>query len=945
MRVESIQTLTGPNIYSYKPVLLMKLDLEELAGAESCAIAEFNERLLQLLPGLHKHHCARGHAGGFVERLNEGTYFGHIVEHIAIELSQLAGIPTNFGKTRSTGREGVYNVVVGYSAEHAMRHLVTAAVEIVEALRRGEEYPLAECIAEAKSIAVRTELGPSTAAIVAAATRRGIPCTRIGTDSMVQLGYGVNRRLIRAALTDRTSAIAVDIASDKELTKRMLADAAIPVPRGEVVRSEREACAALERIGPPVVVKPLDGRQGKGVSLNLETAEQVAEAFRIARRESEDVLVEELIAGRNCRVLVVDGAVVAASERLPAHVIGDGTSTIEELIARANSDPRRGEGHEKPLTKIVADPIVHAHLGKCGLTLTCVPPFGAIVPLREGINISTGGTARDITDIIHPDVARICERAARIIGLEICGIDIVMNDISRPLAHGEGAIIEVNASPGLRMHLHPAEGAARSVGDAIVDLLFPAGGNGRIPIVSITGTNGKTTVTRLIANMLMNTGLTVGMTTTDGIYINNECIQEGDTTGPQSSRTILSDPTVEAAVLETARGGIVRRGLGYDWSDIAVMTNIQPDHFGQDGIEDLEDLLYIKSLVAERVREGGTLVLNADDTHLSQLMEVDRLKRVKRNVIYFSLYHDHPLITRHVEQGGTAYVLDDAGTIIEMTKGASRPIIGAASIPLTMRGRAEYQIRNAMAAIAAARTYGIPIGRVAESLATFRSGSHNPGRSNLYRIPSSGAHVMLDYGHNPEAFKAICSMAANWRGRVTGVIAVPGDRDNGLVIESGRIAARGFHKLIVKEDADLRGRKRGEIATLLCHAVQEEVPDRECIGILDEHEAVAYAISRLRRDEIAVIFYEKLEPILEVLAAQGAVPVDAIEGLNGADRNGDHEAHTIVAVHEHRNGNGAGESFRNVARTGQTLDTHAHVMTTNGHSHSDHGRTRPSLNR
>jgi len=620
MKIEGIRTLAGPNVYTHRPALLMRLDLGVLAGRESREFEGFDERLLAALPGLPEHHCSKGCAGGFVERLREGTYFGHVVEHVALELTGLAGIGVTHGKTRVEAEPNLYNIVVEYKAEQATRHLLETAVALVWALVRGETFPVEEKVKEARRIAARTELGPSTRAIVDAAARRRIPWARVGTGSIVQLGWGVQRRFVQAAVSEQTSAVAVELASDKNLTKLVLEQAAIPVPRGQVVETEDEALAAFRHLGPPVVVKPLDGRQGSGVSLNLSTAEEVREAFHLARDFSSSVLVEELLDGRNYRVLVVGGEVVAASERLPCHVTGDGTRSIAELIEVANRDPLRGEGHEKPLTKIVVDGIVLAHLRKRGLTLADVPGAGEFVTLRDGSNLSTGGVARDVTDEVHPTVGDLCVRAARAVGLDICGVDLVVPDISAPFEQGRGGVIELNASPGLRMHHHPSEGRARDAGGKIVEMLFPEG-DGRVPLISVTGTNGKTTVTRMAGHVLASTGLTVGVTTTDGIWVGGRQVAQGDTTGPHSARTVLSDPTVQAAVLETARGGIARRGLGYDWSDVGVITNIQPDHFGQDGIRSLEDLVYIKSLVAERVCDGGTPVLNADDEQLVRLAD------------------------------------------------------------------------------------------------------------------------------------------------------------------------------------------------------------------------------------------------------------------------------------------------------------------------------------
>jgi cyanophycin synthetase len=644
MRVDKIRTLSGPNIYNHKPVLVMRLHLGSLAETESSAVPGFNERLTALLPGVREHGCSKGRPGGFIERLVCGTYFGHIVEHVALELSELAGVPVYYGKTLYADEPGYYNVVVAYKAERGMRFLLGVAVELVEALIKNDSYPLEEKLVEARRLIARTELGPSTRAIVEAAQKRGIPTFRVNSDSLVQLGYGKNRKFIQAAMTDRTSGIAVEIAGDKELTKTILEQADLPVPRGHIVETADEAVSAMLNLGAPVVVKPMDGHQGKGVSLNLATAAEVSEAFLIAKEYSHDVLGDY-------RVLVVNGKLVAASERLPCHVMGDGTRTLSELIEGANRDPLRGDGHDKALTKIVVDQVMLCCLRKRNLSLEYVPLKGERVFLRETGNLSTGGTATDVTDIVHPEVKLQCERAARVVGLDICGLDLVAADISQPLQKGNG-FIEANAAPGLRMHTQPTQGQSRDVGGAIIDMLYPQGADGRIPVISITGTNGKTTVTRMIHHILREMNWCVGMTTTDGIHIGGEIVSRGDTTGPHSARVVLSDPTVEVAVLETARGGIMRRGLGYDWSDIAVITNIREDHIGQDGIHDIEDLVHIKSLIAERVREGGTLILNADDEQCVRLIENSRVRRVNKQFVYFSLNDNHLLIRKYLDIGG-----------------------------------------------------------------------------------------------------------------------------------------------------------------------------------------------------------------------------------------------------------------------------------------------------
>jgi cyanophycin synthetase len=882
MRIEAIRTLAGPNVYSHQPVLIMRLNLEGMTDTQSREIPGFNERLIDLLPGLREHHCSREKRGGFVERLLEGTYLAHIVEHVALELSEGAGISVGFGRARYAGATGSYNVIVAYKSEQGMRRLLRTAVELVEALIKGAKFSLEEHLIAVREIVSDTELGPSTRSIVDAATRRGVPWLRIGEDSFVQLGYGKNRRFIQAAMCDKTSAVAVETAGDKEFTKVLLRQVSIPVPRGEVVRTEEDAVEALDHIGVPVVVKPLDGRQGLGVSLNISTPEQMKQAFAVAREFSEKVLVEELFVGNNYRVLVIGGQMVAASERTPAHVVGDGNHTIAELIEIANKDPMRGEGHEKPLTQIRIDEIMMAYLRKAGLSLSNVPPRVETVLLRESINLSTGGTAKDVTDIVHEEVREICERAARVVGMDICGVDLVTRDISAPVEQSGqgkpgGGIIELNAAPGLRMHLYPSEGKARDVGGAIIEMIYPGGGDGRIPIFSITGTNGKTTVTRMIGHVLAQTGQTVGMTTTDGIYVGKRQIAEGDTTGPHSARTVLSDPAVEVAVLETARGGIVRRGLGYDWSDISVMTNIGPDHIGQDGIESIEDLVYIKSLIAERVREGGTLVLNADDHHLARLMETPRVSKLKKRVVYFSLHENNPLIARHIAAGDTAYFLRD-NLIIEVRDGIEFPVLRVSDIPCTMDGTAEFQISNLLAATAACRAYEVSSAHLRNSLRSFNS-NDNPGRANLYKVKSG--YVMVDYGHNPDAFAAVCRMAARWNDRrVTGIIGVPGDRDDSVIKQAGQVAARGFHRVIIKEDDDLRGREKGAVAKLLCQAVNDESPDTECHIALDEVEALRSEIDGMQDGQVIVVFYDTLGPMMKLLESVGATPVSAISEVS-----------------------------------------------------------------
>jgi cyanophycin synthetase len=789
---------------------------------------------------------------------------------VALELSDAAGIPVNHGKTRSAGAEHLYDVVVEYTAERGMRFLLETAVELVDAIVAGEPFPLEERLDEARRIVGRTELGPSTRAITAAAERRGIPWRRLDGASLVQLGQGVHRKHIAAAISDRTRQIAVDIVANKELTKQLLDAAAIPVPRGEVVGTEAEATAAAGQLTPPLVVKPLDGRQGLAVSLNLTSAEEVARAFRLAREVSPSVLVEEMLCGRDYRVLVVGGRVVAAAERLPAHVTGDGRRTIAELVEIANRDPRRGEGHERPLTRIEICPIVLASLERRGLTVDSVPSVGETVVLRECSNLSKGGTARDVTDTVHPSVARTCERAARVVGLDVCGVDLIADDVSQPLAPGRNGVVELNAAPGLRMHLSPSEGEPRDVGAAILETLYPEGAPSRIPIVAITGTNGKTTTTRMIAHALAGSGRTVGMATTDGVFVGGERVAEGDLTGPFAANLVLSDPTVEAAVLETARGGIVRRGLGWDWCDVAVLTNVQADHVGQDGIESVDDLLWVKSLVAERVREGGTLVLNADDERLAALAEAPRVARVPKRVVYFSLRDSSVVVHRHLSRGGTAFFVRD-GVIVEAEGDTEHAVAAVAAIPATLGGLAEFHAANALAAVAACRALGVAREAVAGALAAFEHNAHNAGRTNLYRV--GVGYVLVDYGHNADGYRAICRMTARFAGRpTTGIVTLPGDRTDDALVETARVAAHGFERIVVSEDADLRGRAPGELPRLVAEAIRDERPEVDCRIVGDEAEALDEVLGTMRPGELVVVFYEKLEPIRRVLARHGARP-------------------------------------------------------------------------
>jgi cyanophycin synthetase len=874
MNILKLRTLDGPNVFHHRPVVVMTLDLEELDGRESREFDGFNERLLHTLPGLHEHVCGKGYSGGFVERLRDGTYFGHVVEHAAIELAAPLGIGGNYGKTVRGPSPRSFDVVVRSCVHAAMRHLLTRAVDGVEALLRGETWDVDRLRAEAQDIVSDTDLGPSTRAIVNAARARGIPWVRLNGQSLVQLGYGRRRRLIESTMAETTSSIAVEVAQDKALTKTLLERAFLPVPRGRTVTTLDAAIAAAHELGGPAVIKPLDGNQGKGVAVGMRSVEEITAAFTQAQQYSPEVIVEETFAGHDYRVLVVGGRMVAASRRSPPCVVGDGVRTVADLVAAANEDPRRGKGHEKPLTQIRLDQTALMCLAKQGLRPDAVPARGREVLLRDSSNLSTGGTATDVTHLVHPSVRALCERAARVIGLDICGVDYVAPDISVPAGDGAG-IVELNAGPGIRMHVHPSEGVARDVGAPIVQMLFPGEDSGRIPLISITGTNGKTTVTRMVAHAIGATGVNVGMTTTDGIWIGGQTVATGDMTGPRSAQVVLSDPSVDVAVLETARGGIVRSGLGYDWSDIGVITNIQLDHIGQDGIESLEDLAHIKSLVAERVKPGGVLVLNADDPQVMAVLNKPAFGETPREIRLFSASPDQLHVRRHISRGGIAYYPRN-GWIVEHADSEQRRIVAIADMPSALGGVAEFQVLNAMACAAVCRAHGLSCEQVAAALQTFGAHDHNQGRGNLYRV--GRGYVLLDYGHNPAAFEAIGQLARRWQGhKVTGIVGLPGDRADWVIEASARVAARAFHRVIVREDEDLRGRHQGELPRFLCETITRFAPDQDCCVVTDEAAALREAVATMQPGEVVVVFYEDLDTLRQTLDELHAVPAARVE--------------------------------------------------------------------
>lgn len=886
MKIQSIRTITGPNVWHYRPVLIMLLELDNLTEVASSDIPGFKENLLRLLPGIMKHTCSPGYEGGFVERLERGTYFGHIVEHIALELSELANIGVKYGKTVYGGKEGLYQVVVRYTHEEAMKSCLKFAVEIAEAAVAGQEYLVAEKVAEIKKIVSRHSLGPSTLSIIQAAEKRNIPWSRLNGESLIQLGYGKYRRLIEATTTSLTSDISVRIAQDKDYAKKLLDDASIPVPRGMLVYSEAEAIEAFHSMGTQVAMKPFDGHHGNGVSLNISTIEEVKAAYQMASQHASAVIVEEFFKGDDFRVLIVGGKMIAASKRIPAHVVGDGNLSISDLVAEENKNPLRGEGHEKPMTLISMDESSILFLKKQGMTPESVPAAEEIIYLKETANLSTGGSAIDVTDIIHPEIKVMCERAARIVGLDVCGIDLIMESIKKSWVHQHGGVIEVNAGPGIRMHHYPSQGKVRDVGEAIIDYMYPDNHNGRIPILAVTGTNGKTTVSRLLAHMIKETGSIVGNTTTDGIFLDGIQIATGDTTGPISARTILNDPGVEVAVLETARGGIMKRGLAFDWCDVGIITNIEADHIGQDGIESIEDILRVKSLVVERVKENGTIVLNAESEHLMNLIGERKLSGLNREIVLFSLDENNEDFRTHVQSGKRGYFLRGDG-LYEIRRGKETFLLKAQDIPLTVGGTARFHIANVLSAIPAAMVAGLNLEEIKEGLRSFHSGA-NSGRTNLFHTRKG--YVLLDYGHNPEAIRSVGEMVASWNvSDVSVVLGAPGDRSDEMIRMSGEAAGKVFQHIIIREDEDLRDRAQGETANLLYEGIIQSNPKAFCQPILDPYQALERGLAQMKENDLMVYFYEDLAETEALLKKHGAKQVHDFSRLVPLSHGGHHQ--------------------------------------------------------
>jgi cyanophycin synthetase len=869
LRIVEQRVYRGPNYWSYEPTIKLIVDLGVLEEYPTNKLEGFTDRLLGIIPGVASHSCGTGRPGGFEGRLREGTWLGHVAEHIALQIQRDAGTEVGRGKTRSTGQKGRYHVIFSYGEENVGLAAGRLAVKLVNHLVEAD--PTFDFRAEFEQLvrlAERAAFGPSTQAILDEAALRDIPWIRLNEASLVQLGHGIHQKRIRATMTSQTSSLGVDIAQDKKLTNRLLAATGVPVPRSEVVRSADEASTAAARIGYPVAIKPLDGNHGRGVILNLADETAVRTAYPLARAESRfgGVVVESFLTGNDYRCLVVGGVLHAVAQRLPAHVDGDGRKSVTDLISVTNADPRRGIGHEKVLTRIVVDAEAAAYAAEQGFALDAVPPKGTRVFLKRTGNMSTGGISIDRTEEIHPENAEIAEQAAQVIGLDIAGIDFICPDISIPVRETGGGIVEVNAAPGFRMHTNPTEGEPQYVARPVIDMLFPPGTASRIPIVAVTGTNGKTTTARMISHILKGMGRKVGMTSTDGIFIDGRPIRRGDMSGPKSASMVLQNPLVDTAVFEVARGGILREGLGYQRNDVAVVINVASDHLGLGGINSVRQLAGVKQVIVEAVPRSGTAVLNADDPLVSKMAAA-----CSGSVIYFSLNGDNETLRRQASRGRRSVTLESGrnGDLIVLRQGRKTlPLVWTHLIPATFEGRAKMNVVNALAATAAAWAAGAHLHDIRQGLRTFATSYFQaPGRLNLFDL--DGYRVLVDYAHNPHAMTAlgdfidaISAEPTNGHsplvtGRRIGVIATAGDRRDRDIRELGRVAASYFDRIVIREDQNPRGRERGATAALIREGVEAAVRDgarcQKIEVVLDELDATRRALDQGRRGDLVVL--------------------------------------------------------------------------------------------
>jgi cyanophycin synthetase len=869
LRILEQRVYRGPNFWSYDPAIKLVVDLGELEDWPTNRLPDFADRLIAIVPGVASHSCGTGRPGGFEDRLREGTWLGHVAEHIALQVQRDAGTEVGRGKTRSTGQKGRYHVIYSYAEETVGLAAGRLGVRLVNHLVQAEAgFDFRAEFEELIRLAERAAFGPSTQAILDEAGLRDIPWIRLNEASLVQLGHGIHQKRIRATMTSQTSSLGVDIAQDKKLTNRLLAATGVPVPRSDVVRTPDEAATAARRIGYPVAIKPMDGNHGRGVMLNLPDEDAVRTAFPVARAESRNggVVVESFLVGNDYRCLVVGGVLRAVAQRVPAHVDGDGKETVRELVATTNADPRRGIGHEKVLTRIVVDEEAESYAAEQGFGLDDVPPKGTRVFLKRTGNMSTGGISIDRTEEIHPENAEIAEQAAKVIGLDIAGIDFICPDISVPVRETGGGIVEVNAAPGFRMHTNPTEGEAQYVAKPVIDALFPPGTPSRIPILAITGTNGKTTTARMISHILKGMGRKVGMTSTDGILIDGRPIRRGDMSGPKSASMVLQNPLVDTAVFEVARGGILREGLGYQRNDVAVVLNVASDHLGLGGITSLRQLAAVKQVIVEAVPRSGTAVLNADDP-----LVVKMAAACSGSVIYFSMHPDNETLRRQASRGRRSVTVESGrgGDLIVLRQGRkSLPLVLTHLIPATFEGKARMNVANALAATAAAWAAGAHLHDIRQGLRTFATSYFQaPGRMNLFEL--DGYRVLVDYAHNPAAMQALGSFIdaiaddpGNGHhplvtGRRIGVIATAGDRRDRDIRDLGRVAAAYFDRIVIREDDNLRGRQPGVTAGLIRDGIEAAMREgarcQKVEVVLDERDATRRALDLGRKGDLVVL--------------------------------------------------------------------------------------------
>ncbi len=860
MKIEEIKILRGPNYWSVRrPKLIqMKLNLEELEELPTNKIEGFSERIEAFMPTLYEHRCSEEDKGGFFSRVKDGTWMGHVIEHIALELQTLAGMDCGFGRTRGTGTTAEYFVVFDYMEEDAGVYAARAAVRIAQALVDAKDYNLDEDIQELRVIREDTRLGPSTGALVDEAVKRGIPFIRLNKQSLVQLGYGVHQKRIRATIASTTSTIAVDIAGDKEETKNLLGAAQIPVPTGTVVRDEESLKDAIDKYGYPLVIKPIDGNHGKGNTTNITTWEQATIALEAAQNYSNHVIVERFITGFDFRVLVVNYKFICAALRTPASVVGDGEHNIQWLVDETNKDARRGYGHEKVLTQITIDQFTQKMLDEKNYTLETVPAKDELVLLKPTANLSTGGTSTDVTDEVHPINIFMAERIARIIGLDICGIDIMAPDLRKPITENRGAVLEVNAAPGFRMHVEPSSGLARNAAEPVIDMLFPKGGNGRIPIIAITGTNGKTTTTRLTAHLCKTAGKKVGYTTSDGVYIQNQMMMKGDCTGPVSATFVLSDPTVDFAILESARGGLLKSGLAFDKCDVAIVTNVTADHMGLAGIQTLEQMARVKAVIPETVREDGFAILNAEDDLVYKMHET-----LECNVAFFSMDENNPRIKKHCKKGGYAVVYENG--YVSILKGTWKiRVLKIIDIPITYDGKALHNIMNTLPAVLAAYLFrDISIDDIRTGLSTFvPSPAQTPGRLNMFEFKK--CKFLADFAHNPAGLELLGNFISKMDGSPkVGIISGTGDRRDEDIRRLGSLSAQYFDEIIIRCDKNLRGRTAEEIVNLLVEGINEEKTKHIPVEIIyKEEDAILYAYNNAKQGSLITIMCDVVSEAL-----------------------------------------------------------------------------------